>query len=371
MISGKLEGVKKRLFIVGIVGVPGNYGGFETLAENLVDSLTQDKRNRVTVFCDRNFVFDEFYKPTVSLVRLPFSANGAQSIPYDLLGMTKAASQSGTILVLGTSATIFIPILKLLFPKSSFVVNLAGLEWQREKWGFFARQYLKLGERAAVRYSDKLVVDNQGLFEYVNRKYGATPSMIPYGGDQFLGVKIDEEILKKFDLQAKKYDIAIARAQPDNNIEMVLDAYSRSKRTIVFVSNWESSKFGLELFQRYRGKNNIKLIGPIYNPIAIHTLRSSAALYIHGHSAGGTNPTLVEAMHSELPILAFDVNFNRFTTENQARYFRNSESLLRLLDEFDLQKSGDMAAQLKAISEKKYCWVDICNSYKKLLFINS
>ncbi|NEK25143.1 DUF1972 domain-containing protein [Sulfitobacter sp. JBTF-M27] len=354
------------IFIVGIVGVPNNYGGFEALAENLVERFSRDNIP-TTVFCEKHFSKSRNYLPDIVIERIGFSANGFQSILYDLIGMVRAARQGGTILLLGTSATAFLPLIRILWPTSKVVVNMAGMEWKRSKWGWIAKKYLKLGEYAAVKFSDKLVVDNQGLAEYVKKSYGVDPGVIPYGGDQFSDIPKKISILEKYNISPFEYDFALARAQPDNNIEMILDAYSRVPKDLLFISNWSSSTFGREILERFQRYSNIRLIGPVYDPVEINTLRSFSRVYIHGHSAGGTNPTLVEAMHAELPIVAFDVNFNRHTTENAALFFKDSSELESIINNLTSEDRTKVAMNLKEIAERRYRWDQIYEDYLGVL----
>ena len=354
------------LHIAGIVGLPGNYGGFETLADHLLDS-TELIRQGVVVHCERR-VFEKqgsTYKGA-QLHPLRWRANGWQSILFDSVGLWHASRQGGVVLVLGTSATFWLPLLRLLFPKVRYIVNMAGLEWARAKWGGMARRLLKYNEAAAARHAHVFIADNQGLVDYVRKTYGRESVLIAYGGDQFLDVRADESVFEGSNLPAS-YDFAMARAQIDNNMEIILAAYVRSGLPLVFVSNWESTAYGRAIKSQYRGHANIQMIGPIYEVAKVKALHGRVRAYVHGHSAGGTNPVLVEAMWAGLPTLAFDVAFNRHTTHGQARYFHASEDLAQISLSIEPQDLKTCGEALHRVAQDNYSWLSIRNAYERVI----
>jgi glycosyltransferase involved in cell wall biosynthesis len=354
------------LHIVGIVGVPGAYGGFETLADYLLDSETLRRRGTV-VFCERHVAEaqGETYKGA-RLEPLRWRANGWQSILFDSVGLWKASRRGGVVLTLGTSATFWLPVLRRLFPRTRHVVNMAGLEWARSKWGGLAQRLLKYNEAAAARHADIFIADNQGLVDYVEKTYGRKAVLIAYGGDQFETVVPDRSVFTEYDLP-DAYDFAMARAQVDNNVEMILDAYVESGLPLVFVSNWGSSDFGREVRARYANHANLFLIGPVYEPTKVKALHGRVRLYVHGHSAGGTNPVLVEAMWAGLPTLAFDVPFNRYTTQEKAGYFASAEELAAKSLRISEEARMNCRQMLRVIAERSYRWDAIRAAYEEVL----
>lgn len=354
------------LHIVGIVGVPGNYGGFETLADHLLDSRELTRRG-IVVYCESTVVAKQggHYKGA-RLLPIEWRANGWQSILHDSVGLWAASRAGGVVLVLGTSATFWLPLLRLLFPSNRYLVNMAGLEWARAKWGRIARTLLKYNEAAAARHAHVLIADNQGLVDYVKNEYGCEPALIAYGGDQFLNLSTDPSVFEQLDLPLI-YDFAMARAQIDNNLEMILQAYARSGLPLVFVSNWESSKYGRELRARYSSYQNLYLVGAIYEASKVKALRTRVRLYVHGHSAGGTNPVLVESMWAGLPTAAFDVNFHRYTTRQQAFFFRSSAELETLSKSLTPESLAACGEALRRIAEIEYSWRSIQSAYEKII----
>jgi glycosyltransferase involved in cell wall biosynthesis len=176
-----------------------------------------------------------------------------------------------------------------------------------------------------------------------------------------------QDDLKKSTDCSGGYAISVCRIEPENNVHLILSAFAvQTKIPLVFVGNWKKSKYGLLLLEKYGQLPGIQLLDPIYESEKINTLRSQAALYIHGHSAGGTNPSLVEAMFLGLPILAFDCIYNRYTTENKCCYWSNTGELsdyIVSLEKPELQKIGN---SMRIIAESNYRWGAITAKYEKL-----
>lgn len=354
------------LHVVGIVGVPGKYGGFETLADHLLDSA-EIRRLGCIVYCER-WIADEqggHYKGA-RLVPLRWRANGWQSILFDTWGLWMASRKGGVVLVLGTSATFWLPLLRRLYPKVRYIVNMAGLEWSRSKWGGPAQLLLKHNEAVAARHAQVFIADNEGLVEYIEESYGRKAELIAYGGDQFEDIQPDMSVFGLYNLP-KSYDFAMARAQADNNIEIILDSYAVTGLPLVFVSNWASNAFGKGMLGRYSHHHNIHMIGPIYDPAKVKALHQRVRLYVHGHSAGGTNPVLVEAMWARLPTAAFDVPFNRYTTHGQARYFGSREDLMAISGSDPAEDLAACGRAMRSIAEREYSWEAVRRAYECLI----
>lgn len=347
-----------KVCVVGTVGIPACYGGFESLVEN----LTQYQSDEVdyTVFCAKASYPEKLEQYNgANLVYIPLHANGVQSIPYDVLSLLKCwFLRPRTVLILGVSGCLFLPVFKL-FSSAKVVTNIDGLEWKRDKWGTWARRFLKWSEAAAVKFSDVIVTDNKAISEYVESEYGKENVTIAYGGDHAIRQLTVEK-------PGKEYALGLCRIEPENNIEMILEAFSHTDRHLKFVGNWGSSDFGRELKIKYKDFKNIELLDPIYDLDELYKLRRACSLYVHGHSAGGTNPSLVEMMHFGVPIFAYDCNFNRYSTEAKARYFSSPDSLVNLMEHstaYELKLNG---IKMQEIANTRYRWDVIANLYESL-----
>lgn len=354
--------IKKKLAILGIVGVPANYGGFETLVDNLLDLLP--KFFEVTVFCESKSYPEklESYKGA-KLEYINWKANGAQSILYDSISLLKSYKNQDYILLLGVSGAIMIPILKP-FTKARIVTHIDGLEWKRDKWGWFAKKFLKFSERLAVTFSHGVVSDNKHIQEYVEEEYGKSSFLIAYGANHVSAVD-PEPYQKKFSFLGSPYVFTVCRIEPENNVEMQLRAFKECEigMPYVVVGNWNANEYGMKLYHDYSKVQNIILYNPIYEMEELNVLRSNSFFYLHGHSAGGTNPSLVEAMYLGLPVIAYGVNYNRETTFGKAMYFNSFEELKTLLFQIrDLDREA-MIEDLSKLAKKNYSWKAITKKY--------
>ncbi|WP_302606638.1 glycosyltransferase, partial [uncultured Duncaniella sp.] len=171
---------------------------------------------------------------------------------------------------------------------------------------------------------------------------------------------------EQYGLTTNNYSLAICRIEPENNVHTILEAYSRTPdRNLVFVGNWHKSAYGLEMQKKYDRFHNIKILKAIYDLKALNVLRSNCRCYIHGHSAGGTNPSLVEAMFFRKPIIAFDCIYNRESTEDKAEYFSNSDDLISRITNDSIDYSANAEAMIE-IANRRYTWSEISKQYCEL-----
>ncbi len=355
----------KEVAIIGTQGVPAKYGGFETLVENLLGINCPDNIH-YTVFCSSSDYKNKIqtYKEA-TLKYIPLHANGYQSILYDIISMIRCIGKYDVLLILGVSGCIFLPILRLCF-HGKIIVNIDGLEHRRNKWGKYTKKFLKLSEKTAIKYADVIITDNKGIQDYVQNEYNMDSEMIAYGGDHVLCKISDQEtdeILSSYNILKNDYSFSVCRIEPENNVHLILSAFEQTNKTIVFVGNWLASDYGKKIYEKYKEYDNIKLLSPIYDTKILNVFRSNCKFYLHGHSAGGTNPSLVEAMFFGKPILAYDVVYNKETTEYKANYFSNEKELIALLD---LENYQDNAYAMKEIAQKRYKWKTIANEYINL-----
>lgn len=354
----------KQVAIIGIQGVPAKYGGFESLVENIIgENCSPDVQ--YTVFCSGKDYATRMksYKGAKLKYISWFHANGMQSVPYDILSMIKCLRGYDVIVILGVSGCIFLPLLRLFYHKR-LIVNIDGLEYKREKWGTLAKKFLQISEVMAVRYADVVVADNKGIQDYVKDTYKKASTLIAYGGNHTqrnLSEQQQIQLISKYGISPGSYAVCLCRIEPENNSRLICEAFSASGKELVFVGNWNNSEYGRSLRKKYGIYRNIKMIDSVYDLDELYALRNQCSCYIHGHSAGGTNPSLVEAMFFNKPILTYDVVYNRETTENKAYYFKNKEQLVELLHRKN--KHGDA---MREIAERCYVWEFIAKQYEEL-----
>ena len=367
---------KLHVAVIGTVGVPACYGGFESLVDNLLDFTPPNVE--YTVFCSGKKYEKRLdsYKEA-KLVYLEMDANGKESIFYDFKSMKlSVAANADIMLILGVSGCIFLPYIRRIF-KGKIITNIDGLEWRRDKWKWYAKKLLKFSEKMAVKYSDIVIGDNKGITDYIKSEYSKIVKnkrveLIAYGGDQVSRVQ-DDSLFEKYPFCREPYSVTVCRIEPENNIHVILEAFSKmSDEPLVFVGNWEKSEYGRSLKEKFSVYKNIHLLNPIYEPHIVNWLRSNARVYIHGHSAGGTNPSLVEAMNLYLPILAFDCVYNRATTEEKCLYWKTPDDLQNLMKKLCHSESGSESLREKIPREmgeagkRLYSWEKIARQYNKL-----
>jgi glycosyltransferase involved in cell wall biosynthesis len=355
----------KRVAIIGTVGLPAKYGGWETLVNHLTQNLKV--QFDFTVYCSSKKYSERLTCYFgIHLEYINFDANGIQSIPYDLVAMLRAIKYADTLLILGVSGCIFLPIVKFISNKK-FIVNIDGLEWRRDKWSPFAKWFLKLSEGVAVRFADVVVTDNKAIQDYVHCEYGRSSVMIAYGGNHAFRPTYNRNILTQYGLDGFRYAFKVCRIEPENNIDLIIKSFEFfSHLNLVIVGNWENSEYGIKLRRKYGHLAHLHLLDPIYDHEILNQLRSACHVYVHGHSAGGTNPSLVEAMSLGLPIAAFDCVFNRETTCGQALFFNSSDELVTILNNLNDEQLAELGVKMKHLADQMYTWEKISSSYAEV-----
>jgi len=356
---------KKKIAIIGIVGIPAEYGGFETLTEYLTKNLS--KEYEITVFCSSKNNDNKIKNYNGAKLKYTFlNANGVMSILYDIISIFRALMFADTLLILGVSGCIILPFIHI-FSKKKIIINIDGLEWKREKWNIFSKWFLKLSEKIAVQYADVVVTDNKIIQDYVKNEYKRDSKLIAYGANHVVAESISDELKIKHSFLKYNYAFKVCRIEPENNIHIILKSFSEYRLlNLVVVGNWENSNYGKNLKLKYEKIDNIFLLNPIYDQNLLNEFRSNCYVYIHGHSAGGTNPSLVEAMYLGLPIFTYGVKYNRETTKNKALYFYSSNELVDLLKNIDTNILDVIATDMRVIAIKNYTWQIISQKYRQI-----
>lgn len=362
-----MEKKKRSVAYLGTNGIPACYGGCETLFENLAKYQQNDFD--VTVYCSNKApkVENNTYMGA-KLKYYNMSANGIQGILYDILTLIDAR-KNDCIFYFGPGAGFMIPIMRLFGCKSNIVINHGGLnEWDREKLSTFQKKYTRWTFKCAAKYATVNVVDNELYKISINKNFGVDSCVIRYGGDNAVRGEIKEEYLRKYSFLKSEYAVGVARAQVDNNIHVVLNAYSKMpEKKLVMVSNWQVSEYGKKLREQYKDKySNIIILDSIYDQKELSAIRSNAYVYVHSHSRCGTPPSLCEAMYLGLPIVAYDMPVNHETTKDSALFFKDSDSLCEVIRTITKEKKEIMHQRSLEIAESEYRWKHISDQYAEV-----
>jgi glycosyltransferase involved in cell wall biosynthesis len=316
-----------KVAIVGTRGIPNHYGGFEQFAEYLALGLVKNG-HEVIVYNSHNHPYSQSDWNGVKIIHCydPEDRLGtAGQFVYDLNCIRDVRKRKcDIILQLGyTSSSIW----GWLMPKGSIVTtNMDGLEWKRTKYTNNVRSFILWAEGLGVKYSDFLISDSIGIQDYLKEKYEKNSVFIPYGADVFENP--DLATLTEYNLTPYSYDLLIARLEPENSIEIILDGVmvASGNRPFLVVGK-HNTKFGEHLKLKYQNNSRIRFVGGIYDINALNNIRYYSNLYFHGHTVGGTNPSLLEAMASNSLICANDNSFNRYILQNDALYFNTAEDV--------------------------------------------
>lgn len=360
---------KYSIAIVGSRGIPNLYGGFEQFAEYVSVGLTKLGYD-VLVYSPSFHPYMESSFQGVGIVKkwCPEKYFGAAAhIIYDYSCLRDAVRRRvDVVLELGYQSSA-ISMIFCRNGKTKIITNMDGLEWMRQKWSKPIKRFTRWAEKVGVQYSNELVADNPGIQAYFHDIYGRDSTMIPYGAEVFDSP--DSSILKKHQLVAGEYYILIARMEPENNIETILDGYmdSASQIPFVVVGN-HSGKHGRMLRKKYKA-GNIRFVGGIYNINDLNNLRYYSQAYFHGHSVGGTNPSLLEAMASGAFIIAHDNVFNRAVLGGDAQYFKSFNDVASIINSMNGVRENRQyfIENNKEKIRKVYSWDLIVRQYANLI----
>lgn len=353
-----------RIGIIGTRGIPNHHGGFEQFAEYFSAYLAKLNHN-VFVYNSSTHPYQNDNYNGVSIIHCfdPEDNMGTSGqFIYDLNCIMDSRKREFDILLqLGyTSSSIWH---KLLPRKPIVITNMDGLEWKRSKYSKWVQKFLKYAEKLAIKSSDFLIADSIGIQNYIKQQYSIDSKYIAYGAELF--VNPNQDILKLYTLEKYSYNLLIARLEPENNIETILDgvAISQNKTPFLVIGKHDVNKFGAYLKHKFRNENNIRFIGGIYNIEHLNNLRYYSNLYFHGHSVGGTNPSLLEAMASKALIIANDNEFNKAILKENAFYFSDKKDIETYLETLQKKDFLDKIENSFSDIRNHFNWERINNKY--------
>ncbi len=359
-----------KIAILGSRGIPARYGGFETFAEEIARRLT-DQGVDVTVFCEATKGGRAMRMGRIKLAYAPVPCRGPLGrILYEVVSLLHCVKGYDVVYMLGygTSFACWIP---RLFGRKVWI-NMDGLEWRRSKWGPLAKLWLKCMEGIACKVANRLIFDNKALADQVQerRQPSAEISVLAYGAPLVTKTPSTEP-LKALDIEPHNYHLMVCRFEPENHIlEMVRAAANRESGPPLIVVSNTNTNGAWQKEVLFHASPLVRFLGPVYDQDTLRALRFHSQAYVHGHSVGGTNPSLLEAMGAGNFILAHDNPFNREVLGPMGRYFADEADFADKLWEAEATSErqrrmiGD-GARDRAMNN--YNWRMVADGYLALL----
>lgn len=356
--------------MLGTRGVPAHYGGFETAVEEIGRRLVE-RGHEVVVYCrDTGDEVAETYLG-MELVHLPAAhRKSLETLSHTALSVSHLLARGrpcDAAFVFNAANAPFIPPLHAR--GVPVVVHVDGLEWQRDKWQGAGRRYYRVVEGLAVRWADALIADAQGIADYYADEFGAPTELITYGAP------VQDEPgtarLAELDLRPRAYHLVVARFEPENHVREIVMGYTRSasRHPLVVVGSAPySNGYTAEVKELADADPRVRLLGGVWDQAQLDELYANSLTYLHGHSVGGTNPSLLRAMGAGTAVLAYDVVFNRETLGDRGWFFDRPATLAALLDEAEARPDtlGDAGRALRERARRTYDWDDVTARYEDL-----
>ena len=351
--------------LVGTRGVPARYGGFETAVEE-VGSRLADRGHRVRVYCRTS---PGAPRPTahlgMELVHLPaLRRRSLETLSHTALSVGHLlGSRTDAAIVFNAANSPLLPLLRA--GRIPVATHVDGLEWKRAKWGGVGRRYYRAAEALAVRWSDALIADAQGIADYYTAEFAAPTTLLTYGAPL---VHPGSDQLHEAGVVAGGYHLVVARFEPENHVDMIVDGHRRSGATLPLVVVG-SAPYSDEYTARVHSlaDDRVRFLGGVWDQRLLDQLYGNAFTYLHGHSVGGTNPSLLRAIGAGAPVLALDVDFNREVVQDAGRYFTTAGDVARQLEAAEADPSGVALAGLRSRElAKDYDWDAVALGYEEL-----
>lgn len=365
-----------KIAFISTRGIPNNYGGFEQFAEYISVGLVR-RGHEVVVYSPH---FHPYREPDYKGVRIKhiyspekWMGSSVGSFFYDFLSLRDALKKEKFDIIYEAGYTSIVPayiwfnVKRIKYPL--FTTNMDGLEYKRTKFNKWVQNFVFWEERMAVKHSHYLIADNMGIHDYYKEKYGKESKFLAYGAD--VHEDYDVDVLKEYGLEAGGYFIVVARLEPENNLFMAIEGYLASnqygKHPLVVVGK-TNTPYGKYLMERYGRDRNIRFVGGIYDFRKLNSIRHYSYAYFHGHSVGGTNPSLLEAMASGCFILAHDNIFNRAVLGENALYYGSTDAATEMLDGIDQAVSAhkkEYTERNLEVIRRDYSWEKLVDEHEE------
>jgi glycosyltransferase involved in cell wall biosynthesis len=362
--------VDVKMAILGTRGIPAAYGGFEKFAEEIAVRLVKHGVN-VTVYCESSTPREtgEYLGVKLKFIRTRRFGSLA-TVLFDIQCLWDARCKFDIVYMLGYGAAPFC-VIPRAFGKKLWL-NVDGIEWQRQKWGKVARAYFQLMEWFSSWVSDVVVCDAHGIREHMVRRHSPRIpcTVIPYGAS-IVESTPSADVLAQWGLATRSYYLVVCRLEPENHVDTIVKGHlrSRSKKPLVVVGDAE---LGTDYVRALRIMEceRVRFIGTIFEPHRLIALRFHAYAYYHGHSVGGTNPSLLEAMGCANLVIAHDNLFNREVLGESGRYFTTESDLpgiINEIEELSAYERDTVGKQAMQRIRECYTWERVISDYLALI----
>lgn len=360
--------MKLKIAILGTRGIPNYYGGFEHISEYVSAGLVK-KGHSVTVYNSHNHPYKADTWNGVNIVHCydpEYLVGTAGQFAYDFNCLMDARKRKfDVVLLMGyTSSSVW----GHLYPPNSVIItNMDGLEWKRSKYSKPVQKFLKYAEKLAVKHSQYYISDSRVIRSYLKDKYEVDSRYIPYGADLFS--EQEREQVDKSEVLKEDYFLLMARMEPENNIETILEGFnnSSSKKSFMVLGD-TGNRFGKFITHKFKNDDRIQFKGSNFDNSVVRALQNNSYLYFHGHSVGGTNPSLLEAMASEALIAAHNNPFNKSVLNSDAFYFDNATEVRHLVE--NVQRKDIEREMVKNNLHKiqnQFSWEVVINDYEDFI----
>jgi glycosyltransferase involved in cell wall biosynthesis len=356
-----------KIAMLGTRGVPARYGGFETAVQEIGQRLVL-AGHEVVVYC-RNADQTQREHLGMRLVNLPaLRRRSLETLSHTGASALHAAvrARPDVALVFNAANAPFVPLLRAA--RIPTAVHVDGLEWRRGKWAGAGARYYRWAERSSVRWADAVIADSRGIAEHVQQTYGRAPVFLAYGAPV---VHPGSGRLGPLGLAPRGYHLIVARFAPENHVREIVAGYvaTGAERPLVVVGDapYEDSYSGI-VRDAANGDARVRFVGAVWDQALLDELYGNALSYVHGHSVGGTNPSLLRAMGAGAPVSAYDVNFNREVTDGYALLWRAPSELgaAVLADEADRDAAAERGEKGRSHAGLTYRWDDVAAGYEDL-----
>jgi glycosyltransferase involved in cell wall biosynthesis len=351
--------------MLGTRGVPARYGGFETCVEEVGERLAS-RGHRVVVYCRTS----EEAAPAAShlgmeVVHLPaLHRRSLETLSHTGASVAHLTRHRTDVAVVFNAANaLWLPVLRAA--RIPVATHVDGLEWLRSKWGPWGRRYYRAAEALSVRWSDAVIADAPGIADYYLAEFGVTSTQISYGAPI---IEPGHDRLAEVGLEPQGYHLVVARFEPENHVHLIVEGYRRSAARLPLVVVGSAPYADQYTAYLHRlGDDRVKFLGGVWDRALLDQLYAGCLSYIHGHSVGGTNPSLLRAIGAGAPCLAFDVTFNRDVLGGVGAFFREAVDVRRAVERAE-ESPAEQRARGAASRERAraYRWDDVADAYEAL-----